>query len=86
MGYESPKVGMDTSAIIMCTSSVEQVHVEPHYDSPFSMAYWIKHCKFTMGLSNKDMNSLFQNVIFHPSFFLDKVNVGSITYLERYEQ
>jgi hypothetical protein len=39
-----------------------------------------------MGLSNKDMNSLFQDVIFHPSFSLDEVNVGSITDSERYEQ
>jgi hypothetical protein len=69
---------MDTNDIIMCTSSLEQVQVEPHYDSTFSMAHWIKHYKFTMGLSNKDMNSLFQDVIFHPSFCLDKVNVGSI--------
>jgi hypothetical protein len=70
---------MDTNAIIMSTSSIEQVQVEPHYDSTFSMAHWIKHCKFTIGFSNKDMNSLFQDIIFHPSFSLDKVNVGYIT-------
>jgi hypothetical protein len=77
---------MDIGDLIMCTSFVEQVQVEPHYDTTFSMAHWIKHWKFTMGLSNKDMNSLFQDVIFHPSFSLDEVNVGSIIDLERYEQ
>jgi hypothetical protein len=47
----------------------------PPYDSTFSLVHWIRHYKTTIGLSNKDSNSLFEKVLFHPSFKLEDVNV-----------
>jgi hypothetical protein len=40
----------------------------PPYDSTFSLVHWIKHCRATIGLSNKDINFLFEKMLFHPSF------------------
>jgi hypothetical protein len=62
------------------------VQVGSHYDSTFSLVHWIKHCKAIIGLSNKNTSSLFWDVFFHPSFFLENVNIRSIVVLETYEQ
>jgi hypothetical protein len=48
--------------------------------------HWIGHCKSTIKLSNKDINFLFEKTLFHPSFKLEDVNVGSIAQINRNEQ
>ncbi len=48
--------------------------------------HWIRHCRATTGLSNKDINSLFDKVLFHPSFKLEDVSVRSAAQIDRYEQ
>jgi len=48
--------------------------------------HWIRHCRATIGLSNKDINSLFDKVLFHPSFKLEDVSVRFATQIDRYEQ
>ncbi len=58
----------------------------PPYDCTFSHVHWIKHCRATIGLSSKDINSLFEKVLFHPSFKLEDVNVRSIAQINHYEQ
>jgi hypothetical protein len=47
----------------------------PPYDSTFSLVHWIKHCKAIIGLSNKDINVLFEKILFHPSFKLEDTSV-----------
>ncbi len=83
--YEFPKTKMDISDVFLCTS-IEKVQVGSHYDSIFSLVHWIKHCKAIIGLSNKDSNNLFWDVIFHPSFLLENVNIKSIVDLKTYKQ
>jgi hypothetical protein len=58
----------------------------PPYDSTFSLVHWIRHCRATIRLSNKDINSLFEKVLFHPSFKLEDVSVSSAAQIDRYEQ
>jgi len=58
----------------------------PPCDSTFSLKDWIIHCKAIIGLSNKDINSLFEKVLFHPSFKLEDVIVRSTTQIDCYEQ
>jgi hypothetical protein len=48
--------------------------------------HWIKHCRATIGLSNKHINSLFEKILFHPSFKLEDVSVRSTTQIDYYEQ
>ncbi len=48
--------------------------------------HWIRHYKTTIGLSNKDINSLFEKALFYPSFKLEDVNVRSLAQIDRYEQ
>jgi hypothetical protein len=48
--------------------------------------HWIRHCKATIGLSNKDINSLFDKALFHPSFRLEDVNVRCATQIDCYEE
>ncbi len=85
--YEFPKTKMDINDVFFCTS-IEEVQVGSHYDSTFSLVHWIRHCKVIIRLSNKNTSSLFfRHVIFHPSFSLENVNIGSIVVnLETYEQ
>ncbi|CAM6050719.1 unnamed protein product, partial [Sphagnum compactum] len=46
----------------------------------------IRHCRATIGLSNKDINSLVDKVLFHPSFKLEDVSVRFAAQIDRYEQ
>ncbi len=48
--------------------------------------HWIKHCRATIGLSNKHMKSLFEKVLFHPSFKLEDVSVRFTAQIDCYEQ
>ncbi len=74
---------MDISDVFLCTS-IDEVQVGSHYDSTFSLVHWIKHCKAMIGLSNQNTNNLVWDVIFHPSFFLENVNIRSIVDLKTY--
>ncbi len=58
----------------------------PLCDSTFSLMHWIRHCEAIIGLSNKDINPLFEKVLFHPSFKLEDVIVRSTTQIDCYEQ
>jgi len=53
----------------------------PPCESTFSLVHWIKHCRAIIGLSNKDINFLFEKVLFHPSFKLEDVIVRSTTQI-----
>jgi len=48
--------------------------------------HWIRHCEAIIGLSNKDINYLFEKVLFYPSFKLEDVIVRSTTQIDCYEQ
>jgi len=67
------------------------VHVESEsstfvYDSTFSIINWIRTCKKGGGLSNSDIDRLFKQVLFHPSFKLEDVSVKSSYDVENYEK
>jgi hypothetical protein len=57
----------------------------PPYDSTFSLVHWIRHCRATIGPSNEDINSLFEKILFHPSFKLKDVSVKSVAQIDYYE-
>lgn len=56
------------------------------YDSTFSLINWIRTCKKGGGLSNSDIDKLFKQVLFHPSFKLEEVSVRSPYDVENYEK
>ena len=55
------------------------------YDSTFSLVHWILTCKNNSSLSVRDINILFNQVLFHPSFELEDISVRSTVDLDSYE-
>ena len=56
------------------------------YNSTFSLINWIRTCKKGGGLSNNDIDKLFKQVLFHPSFKLEEVSVRSPYDVNNYEK
>ena len=57
-----------------------------NYDSTFSLINWIRTYKKGGGLSNKDIEKLFREVLLHPSFKLEDVSVRSAHDVQKWEK
>ena len=77
--FESPESHVDDFSFFQEDDS------KVPYDSTFSLVHWIRTCRNNNGLSIRDINVLFNQVLFHPSFKLEDVSVRSSVDLDSYE-
>lgn len=77
--FESPESPVDDFSFFQEDDS------KVPYDSTFSLVHWIRTCRNNSGLSIRDINVLFNQVLFHPSFKLEDVSVRSSAEMDSYE-
>lgn len=56
----------------------------PHMDSTERLIRWIGSCQRSSGLSNRDVDNLFNDVLLHPSFKVEDLKVRSAATVNSY--